>query len=43
MRRTPSGGLLCMVAQGVFVANTEKAWPETVALLRGLQEAAQRR
>jgi ankyrin repeat protein len=22
-----------MVAKGVFVANTEKAWPETVALL----------
>ena len=25
-----------MVAEGVFVANTEKAWPETVALLREL-------
>ena len=25
-----------MVAQGVFVANTEKAWPDTVALLREL-------
>ena len=25
-----------MVAEGVFVANTEKAWPETVALLRDL-------
>ncbi len=25
-----------MVAEGVFVANTEKAWPETVALLRTL-------
>ena len=25
-----------MVAEGVFVANTEKAWPQTVALLREL-------
>ncbi len=25
-----------MVAEGVFVANTEKAWPDTVALLREL-------
>ena len=25
-----------MVAEGVFVANTEKAWPETVALLTDL-------
>ena len=25
-----------MIAEGVFVANTEKAWPETVALLREL-------
>ena len=25
------------VADGVFVANTEKAWPETVALLRQLE------
>ena len=25
-----------MIAEGVFVANTEKAWPETVALLRDL-------
>ena len=25
-----------MVAKGVFVANTEKAWPETVALLTDL-------
>ena len=25
-----------MLAEGVFVANTEKAWPETVALLREL-------
>jgi ankyrin repeat protein len=26
-----------MVAQGVFVANTEKAWPSTIALLRELE------
>ena len=25
-----------MIAGGVFVANTEKAWPDTVALLRDL-------
>ena len=25
-----------MVAEGVFVANTEKAWPDTVALLNEL-------
>ena len=25
-----------MIAEGVFVANTEKAWPETVVLLRDL-------
>ncbi|MGE3511858.1 MAG: ankyrin repeat domain-containing protein [Vicinamibacterales bacterium] len=27
------------VARGVFVANTEKAWPETIALLQKLEEA----
>ncbi len=26
-----------MVAEGMLVANTEKAWPDTVALLRELQ------
>ena len=30
-----------MVAEGVFVANTEKAWPETVALLRQLEAGAE--
>ena len=30
-----------MVAEGVFVANTEKAWPETVALLRQLETGAE--
>jgi ankyrin repeat protein len=29
------------VAQGVFVANTEKAWPSTIALLKELQGGAQ--
>jgi ankyrin repeat protein len=28
------------VAQGVFVANTEKAWPSTIALLQELQAKA---
>lgn len=27
-----------MVAEGVFVANTEKAWPETAALIRDLMQ-----
>jgi ankyrin repeat protein len=29
------------VAQGVFVANTEKAWPTTIALLRELESRSQ--
>jgi ankyrin repeat protein len=29
-----------MVAQGVFVANTEKAWPSTIALLKELESRA---
>lgn len=34
--RNALGWTPLMVAEGVFVANTEKAWPETVALLREL-------
>ena len=34
--RNELGWTPLMIAGGVFVANTEKAWPETVALLRGL-------
>ena len=34
--RNTIGWTPLMVAEGVFVANTEKAWPETVALLREL-------
>ena len=34
--RNTLGWTPLMVAEGVFVANTEKAWPETAALLRGL-------
>ena len=34
--RTTLGWTPLMIAEGVFVANTEKAWPETVALLREL-------
>ena len=34
--RNAIGWTPLMVAEGVFVANTEKAWPETVALLREL-------
>ena len=29
------------IAEGVFVANTEKAWPSTIALLRSLQPGTQ--
>ena len=35
--RNALGWTPLMVAEGVFVANTEKAWPETVALLRELE------
>ena len=42
--RNTIGWTPLMVAEGVFVANTEKAWPETVALLRELGgETAERR
>ena len=34
--RNAVGWTPLMVAEGVFVANTEKAWPETAALLREL-------
>ena len=34
--RNTLGWTPLMVAEGVFVANTEKAWPETVALLEEL-------
>ena len=34
--RNAIGWTPLMVAEGVFVANTEKAWPQTVALLREL-------
>ncbi len=34
--RNTIGWTPLMVAEGVFVANTEKAWPDTVALLREL-------
>ncbi|MBM42055.1 MAG: hypothetical protein CL483_09065 [Acidobacteria bacterium] len=34
--RNALGWTPLMVAEGVFVANTEKAWPETVTLLRNL-------
>ena len=34
--RNTLGWTPLMVAEGVFVANTEKAWPDTVALLREL-------
>ena len=34
--RNALGWTPLMIAEGVFVANTEKAWPETVALLREL-------
>ena len=34
--RNTIGWTPLMVAEGVFVANTEKAWPETAALLREL-------
>ncbi|SVD03341.1 uncharacterized protein METZ01_LOCUS356195, partial [marine metagenome] len=34
--RNTLGWTPLMVAEGVFVANTEKAWPETVALLKEL-------
>ena len=34
--RNALGWTPLMVAEGVFVANTEKAWPETVTLLQNL-------
>ena len=34
--RNTLGWTPLMIAEGVFVANTEKAWPETVVLLREL-------
>ena len=34
--RNTLGWTPLMIAEGVFVANTEKAWPETVVLLRDL-------
>ena len=34
--RNELGWTPLMIAEGVFVANTEKAWPETVALLQDL-------
>ena len=34
--RNAIGWTPLMIAEGVFVANTEKAWPETVTLLRDL-------
>lgn len=34
--RNALGWTPLMIAEGVFVANTEKAWPQTVALLREL-------
>ena len=35
--RNKLGWTPLMVAQGVFVANTEKAWPSTITLLRDLE------
>ena len=37
MRKNKLGWTPLTVANGVFVANTEKAWPSTVALLQDLE------
>jgi ankyrin repeat protein len=38
--KTNLGWTPLIIAQGVFVANTEKAWPSTIALLKELEQRA---